>query len=236
MKFQLDQYNRNTPDDELIADVKRVALLLGKDAVTIDEQNEHGHFHATTLTRRFGSWMTALEKAGLLQTRTPMNIPEEDLFGNLEEVWIRLGRQPRYQEVRKPISRYGASTYEKRFGGWRNALRAFVTYINNGDDSTEFDDPTASLAVEQTAKPRGTRHINRKLLMQVLMRDEFTCKLCGDSKHTNPLFEFHIDHIIPWSKDGPTVLENLRVLCSRCNLLKGDLDLRTESEIEAQNV
>jgi len=51
MKFELDNYNRNTPDETLIADLKRVANDLGK-SPTIDEYNERGTYHATTITRR----------------------------------------------------------------------------------------------------------------------------------------------------------------------------------------
>ena len=55
MKYELEPYNRNVSDEELLADLGRVAKKLGKNRVTIDEYNERGSFHATTLTRRFGS-------------------------------------------------------------------------------------------------------------------------------------------------------------------------------------
>lgn len=32
------------------------------------------------------------------------------------------------------------------------------------------------------------------------------------------VFDFHVGHNVPESKNGPTVLENLRPICSRCNL------------------
>lgn len=51
MKYELEPYNRNVPDEELLADLSRVAKELGKNRVTIDEYNERGRFHATTLTR-----------------------------------------------------------------------------------------------------------------------------------------------------------------------------------------
>ncbi len=69
MKFVLESHHRNVPDDELLTDLKSVASELDKPKVTIDEYNERGKFHATTLTRRFGSWFVALEKAGLQRTR-----------------------------------------------------------------------------------------------------------------------------------------------------------------------
>jgi 5-methylcytosine-specific restriction endonuclease McrA len=34
--------------------------------------------------------------------------------------------------------------------------------------------------------------------------------------------ELHVDHILPWSKDGETVEENLQTKCSKCNLGKGN--------------
>ncbi len=36
---------------------------------------------------------------------------------------------------------------------------------------------------------------------------------------------WHTDHVIPWSKGGKTTLENLRPVCPKCNLLKGDKNL-----------
>jgi len=130
MKFELESYHRDIPNEELIDDIIRVAKLLQKNAVTIDEYNDHGKYHATTLTRRFGSWFKVLEKAGLEKNRPPIGIPEEELFRNLEEVWTKLGRQPRYAEMKKPLSLYSAGTYEKRFVKWRDALKAFVRYVN----------------------------------------------------------------------------------------------------------
>src|SRR3989338_8059893 len=155
MKFELDNYNRNTPDETLIADLKRVANDLGK-SPTIDEYNERGNYHATTITRHFGNWFKALEIAGLEKTRSPLNISEEELFKNIEEVWLKLGRQPRYQEVQKPLSRYSAGTYDNRFGSFRKALEAFVTYINN-----EPSDPRQ--IIEKGALPTlETRHKTKR--------------------------------------------------------------------------
>jgi len=54
----------------LIEDLIRVAGILKKYSVTIDEYNEIGRFYATTLTRRFGSWFEVLAKAGLKKQET----------------------------------------------------------------------------------------------------------------------------------------------------------------------
>ncbi len=36
------------------------------------------------------------------------------------------------------------------------------------------------------------------------------------------LVKGYVDHIVPWSKGGKTVPENLQMLCRRCNALKSD--------------
>lgn len=127
MTFQLEPHHRDVPDEELIQDLRRVAVELNVGRVTIDQYNSCGQFHATTLTRCFGSWFRALDLAGLQRTRN-LNISSEDLFQNLTEVWLELGRQPRYSDIESGESRFSAGTYENRFGGWRNALQAFVTW------------------------------------------------------------------------------------------------------------
>jgi hypothetical protein len=214
MKFELEPYHRNLPDDELLADVKRVAKELGKPSVTIDQYNERGGFHSTTLTRRFGSWFAVLEKSGLQKTRN-LNIPNEELFDNLVEVWLRLGRQPTYKGLTKVVSKYCSGTYEKRFGGWRAALEAFVKWANDEEIPAPPDTPG------KLSKRRTPRNINWRLRAQVLMRDGARCRLCGATPASGA--SLHVDHVTPWSKGGDTILANLQVLCETCNIGKSDL-------------
>lgn len=136
MKFELEEFHHNAPDEEMLGGMRRVANKLDKNSLTTREQNEHGKFHSTTMMIRFGSWFNALEKAGLQKTRTPANISEEDLFKNLEEIWIKIGRQPKFRETRSPLSKYSSDTYTRRFGSWRKALGKFVAYINNEENAS----------------------------------------------------------------------------------------------------
>jgi hypothetical protein len=96
MRYELEPYNRDVRDEKWLADLGRVAKDLGKDRLTIDEYNERGRFHSTTLTPRFGSWFAATDKAGPRRTQN-LNIPNEELFANLVELWTSLGQQPRYE-------------------------------------------------------------------------------------------------------------------------------------------
>lgn len=47
-------------------------------------------------------------------------------------------------------------------------------------------------------------------------RDGSTCVVCGSPDRPE------IDHIVPWSRGGTNDLSNLRILCRRCNVDKGD--------------
>lgn len=216
MKFQLESHNRNVPDEDLIDDLKRVAEMLGQNKVTIDQYNEHGNYHNSTLNRRFGSWFKALEKAGLKKTRT-LNISNEELFENLVSVWTNLGYQPKYSSLTKDVSKYSAGTYEKRFGGWRKALEAFVVWVNEG----ELPDLPLD-QVKQNTK-RTPRNINWRLRAMVLMKDGAKCKLCGATPQDGS--KLHVDHIVPWANGGETVFENLQILCEKCNIGKSNIEV-----------
>lgn len=82
-----------------------------------------------------------------------------------------------------------------------------------------------SLEIVSVSKHRTSRNINTRLRFKVLSRDNFKCCFCGASPAKNPSVELHVDHIIPWSKGGETVIDNLQTLCSKCNLGKSDLIL-----------
>ena len=65
--------------------------------------------------------------------------------------------------------------------------------------------------------------ISSKLRWEVFKRNGFKCLTCGTQDN------LAADHIIPESKGGPTVLENLQTLCHKCNSKKGTKnDYKTE--------
>lgn len=224
MKFELRKTARGLSDDELLEDLRRVARKLGRDTVTISEYTEHGLGHATTIQRRFRSWFKALEDAGLKPSRSRIGISNEELFENLRVVWMSLGRQPSYGEIRAPLSQYSAGTYEKRLGSWSQALQQFVEWVN-ADEGSESDGAQIENASPRSARPqarRTKREITERMRFRILLRDGFRCGACGASPLENRGTDLHVDHIMPWSKGGETVPGNLATKCSRCNLGKGD--------------
>lgn len=66
-------------------------------------------------------------------------------------------------------------------------------------------------------------------------RDNFSCKKCGISINDEPTLLLEIDHIIPISKGGMSVDENLQCLCWKCNRSKGS-KIYEEKETEKEKV
>ena len=56
-----------------------------------------------------------------------------------------------------------------------------------------------------------------KLRQLIKERDDYTCKICGNSTYSEPNLLLEIDHIIPVSKGGYTEESNLQTLCWKCN-------------------
>ncbi|HEX5038206.1 MAG TPA: HNH endonuclease [bacterium] len=203
-------------DSELLADLCRVAQLLNKTTVSQPQYREHGKYDHTTIARRFG-WNKALIAAGL-SLSNEVNIPDERLFENLLALWQHYGRQPRRSELAKPPSNISQTPYNRRFGGWTNALKAFVDYANTAEIESPEPKPTGNAS----ARRLTGRDPSLRLRWKILKRDRFTCCKCGKSPATTVGVELHVDHVISWEKGGLTVIENLQTLCSLCNLGKSN--------------
>ena len=225
------RHNTKAAPEQFIPDLKRVAKLLGKPSVTTEEYRDHGRFAPSTVANHFGTWFAALDAAGLNRTRT-LHVIDEEYFENLEQMWVHLGRQPHYTDVRKPFSHYSAGAYENRFGSWRKALVAFVAFVNQGSNSTTKSEQPGLKQKEESAIPavqiERSRTVSWRLRFIVMRRDDFKCRICGRSPALQPGLVLHVDHVKAWIKDGETVMENLQTLCEQCNVGKSDLSMKKE--------
>lgn len=215
-KFELARA-KNAPvtDEALINDLKRVAGISQTTKVTQQIYSAHGKYDVTNLGRRFGTWNKALEAAGL--SISNQQYSDEQLFENILVLWQHYGRQPRRVELATSSSTISQGPYNRRFSSWTKALECFVEYAN----ASEL---TAPISIEINKNSRKTsRDPSLRLRFKVMLRDNFTCQQCGASPAKQLDVELHIDHIIPWSKDGGTTLENLQTLCSNCNLGKSNI-------------
>jgi hypothetical protein len=224
---------KSIKDEVLIADLVRVAKELNNSKITITDYEKFGKYTAVTMHARFGSWNNAKEKANL--EIIGHSYTTEELFENILELWTVLGRQPKYGEVIRPNSKFNGSTYARRFGSWKGALKSFIEYVNSDNKTEEVEENKSQLIpinnpsedLKTTAKEikikRTPRGINLRLRFTILKRDNFSCKKCGRSPAKDPNIILHVDHKIPWSKDGETVIENLETLCEQCNLGKSNI-------------
>ena len=68
------------------------------------------------------------------------------------------------------------------------------------------------------------------LRYSILKRDNFRCVLCGRSAQDG--VKLHVDHIVPISKGGKTIPDNLRTLCEQCNVGKGSKIEKETPDVE----
>lgn len=94
----------------------------------------------------------------------------------------------------------------------RDALRlaeaGFITPVDDGYDVPAARDWPCTRVGSRDAIPEFIRK-------RVYERDGYRCTECGSEDGLT------LDHIIPWSLNGPDDVSNLRVLCGSCNSRKG---------------
>lgn len=66
--------------------------------------------------------------------------------------------------------------------------------------------------------------LNESIKKKVFERDGKVCAICGRSE------KLCIDHILPVSRGGFTKLDNLQVLCEKCNLQKSNMTMNEFNE------
>ncbi len=78
--------------------------------------------------------------------------------------------------------------------------------------------------IDQNRPPAFTRY-------NLFLRDRFTCQYCG---HKDTLHDLTFDHVIPASRGGRAVWENIVAACAPCNLRKGGRTPREAGMIPAK--
>lgn len=118
----------------------------------------------------------------------------------------------------KPLSYYPLSVWS-----WQDAIKAIfrqsVTVISEYDrvirsPSWEMKLPSVlalKTYIPMERSPAFTR-------FNVFLRDRFACQYCGDNFKTQDLT---FDHVVPRSRGGRTVWENIVAACQCCNIRKG---------------
>lgn len=121
-------------------------------------------------------------------------------------------------------NKYDADEFEKEI-----ARLLADEYIDNPAGIYEY-----LLSGKTNEKVLNIRKFNDKQILKMYERQHGECPICKlkgrsivDKKHTADdahweINEMDADHIVPWSKGGPTTVENGQMLCKRHNLEKSD--------------
>lgn len=80
--------------------------------------------------------------------------------------------------------------------------------------------PKEALSQEELKEINRRRKISDATRYAVLERAGFKCQCCGSKPLKNNDVVLHIDHIIPHSLGGSDSIDNLQVLCDKCNISK----------------
>ena len=80
--------------------------------------------------------------------------------------------------------------------------------------------PKEALSQEELKEINRRRKISDTTRYAVLERAGFKCQCCGSKPLKNNDVVLHIDHIIPHSLGGSDSIDNLQVLCDKCNISK----------------
>lgn len=202
------------PDEDLLADLRTTAERLRQPTIGMKAYRDNGKYADTAISRRFGTWNMALQKAGL-PLLNELHYSDERLFANILTLWEHYGHQPRRKHLAEAPSAISQSPYNRRFGSWTAALMAFINFVNSAD----------AVVPEKhggdTRRATG-RDPSLRLRWNVLKRDQFKCVKCGASPATGGP-DLQVDHVVPWSRGGETVAENLQTLCLSCNLGKSNV-------------
>jgi len=157
------------------------------------------------------------------------------LFGALKEVWLWFGRTDRFilgreaweqakratapvtvgQDGARRLWSLGGTFYWAEDGMDAEAV-ALLAWDRERRQDARLDRLRKIRAAEEDAERGRRERIADETRAAVWQRDEGRCVRCG-SEH-----ELQFDHVIPFSRGGSNVADNIQILCGPCNRAKGD--------------
>jgi hypothetical protein len=189
-------HGRRHTEDEIFENLLEVWTHYGRPPAHSEMDKPPSTVGSNTYIKRYGGWRNALKVFVERANLDAANVSELGSNQNLTD------------QVTRPYQADSAT---------KNALEAKKSV----PDRQIVQHPHASRLALTDDKPTIKRDPSIGLRFKVLQRDRFRCQLCGRSPATDLNCQLHVDHIIPFSKGGKTVMENLQTLCSECNLGKG---------------
>lgn len=214
-------------NQSLLGELRRVAGVVGTQALTRSDIEKHAKCSYGLLKQRFGGLHAALRAAGLTAKDLQRNVSDEEMLRELARIWDLVltheGRRPFHRDLVKYESKFSRAPYYRRWGSWIKACEALLEWEGKPGEISSHIPGDTDTQNPPTRLPRRKRAISLRVRYAIFLRDRFTCKLCGRSPSSSPGLVVNVDHIIPESKGGTLDPSNLRCVCEDCNLGKGDL-------------
>lgn len=125
----------------------------------------------------------------------------DSLVHKKEDFQLSLNLKVYYSSNRGNVneSKYGHFSFEQ-----------LVNFYNEWQNGNKYEE----------TKKQERKIMNDDIRYNVLKRDNYTCRICGATSKDGA--KLHVDHIIPISEGGKTVMSNLQTLCDRCNIGKSN--------------
>lgn len=110
---------------------------------------------------------------------------------------------------------YDEAFYWTTAGAYTSADIKALLYTRQRQSERELEHAHAVLAASTSPAKRKREPIPKDVRLAVWARDGGCCVECGSD------FDIQYDHIIPFSMGGASTVENMQLLCARCNQTKG---------------
>jgi len=125
MRFEL-KHLESYDDEALLEELRRVAALLDKPKLTIEEFSANGRVHGSTLQKRFGGWRGALQAAGLAERADQGNVKksENEIIAAIKQTADRLGKDKITLREFEAHTGITGGPVRRIFGTWGSALSA----------------------------------------------------------------------------------------------------------------
>jgi hypothetical protein len=158
-----------------------------------------------------GRFIATNKKLRFLSAAGGTEIAWNSIMGIKRQV-MTVGRQVGESAGQVPISAYGIYLELKKKTG-----NGFYS-IPDPEIVEAIIDTLVRMSKRQIVKTDAdkSRQIPQEVRIAVWQRDQGRCVQCG----ANDYLEY--DHMIPFSKGGANTLNNVQLLCRRCNLTKSD--------------
>lgn len=213
-------------NESLLVEIRRIAGVVGSANLTLDDIEKHGRCCYAILKQRFGGLRGTLKAAGLEAKDFNRNVSDEELLNELARIWDLVltheGRRPYKNDLVKYKAKFSQGPYYRRWGSWVKACEALLECESTGAGASAKVPEKNDEALQESSKRK--RPIPLRIRYAILLRDRFTCQICGKSPPTTPGLVVDVDHIISESKGGTLDPLNLRCLCRECNLGKGSFN------------